>query len=166
MKLNELKMISENIDLDNYILFRNQVKKMMEYPEWLGDFSREDLEKMLNTGSKIWIFYLEKESVCSMMIIPANEKSIDKFGLNIDYKQTIDYGPMMVSPKFIGNSLQYQMLEFLDAYCKKKEYNYAISTIHPENIYSINNFLKDDFNLKGSKTFKRGVRNIYLKELR
>ena len=43
MRLNELNCIDDNINLDEYIEFREKVKKNMEHPEWLGDFSKEDL---------------------------------------------------------------------------------------------------------------------------
>lgn len=42
----------------------------------------------------------------------------------------------------------------------------AISTIHPDNVYSISNLVKGGFILVGSREFKRGLRNVYLKELK
>lgn len=165
MKLGELTCISENIDIDKYIDFREQVKKYMEYPEWLGDFSKKDLTKMLKNKSKIWIYYLNNEPVCSMMLIPADEKALLKFELDLNFKEVIDYGPMFVNHKFIGNGLQFQMLKKLDEYCVNIGYRYAIGTIHPNNFYSINNLVKDNFELINTKELKRGIRNIYLKVL-
>lgn len=165
MNLNELKCINENIDIDKYIEFREYVKSNMEHSEWLGDFSREDLKFILNNGSKIWIYYLGDEPVCSMMFIPGDEKSMKKFGLKIDYHKVADYGPMFVNPKYVGNGLQYQMLVKMDDYCIQKGYKYSSSTVHPDNIYSANNLLKDGFVLCGQKEFTRGLRNIYLKRL-
>lgn len=163
MELKELKCISENIDLDMYIKFREEVKKHMEYPEWLWDFSKEDLEDLLKNGSKIWVYYLNNEEVCSMMSIPSTKKSIDKFKLDIDYRDVIDYGPMFVNIEYVGNRLQFQMLKELDKYFMNR-YKYVIATIHPDNMFSINNILKDDFIYKSTQEFKRGTRNIYLKE--
>lgn len=76
MNLNELNCINENINLDKYIDFREKVKKQMEYPEWLGDLSKDDLIKLINSDSKIWIYYLNEELICSMMLIPSDEKSL------------------------------------------------------------------------------------------
>ena len=114
MNLNSLKCIDNNIDLDKYIEYREYVKSYMEHPEWLGDFTKEDLEKLLNSGTKIWIYYLDNNFVCSMMTIPSSEKNMIKFELDLDYKKVIDYGPMFVNPKYVGNKLQYQMLNELD----------------------------------------------------
>ena len=84
--------------------------------------------------------------------------------MDLNYREVVDYGPMFVNPKYVGNKLQYQMLQKIDKYSKMLGYKYAVGTIHPDNKYSINNLVKAGFELKGIRTFKRGVRNIYLKE--
>lgn len=165
MKLKDLICISEKINLDEYIDFRELVKEKMEHPEWLGDFTKEELIKMLSANSKIWIYYIENDPVCSMMFIPSTAKDLIKFEINLDYKLVGDYGPMFVTPKYVGNGLQYQMLKEIDNYTLENGYKYAASTIHPDNIFSIKNFLKDEFELVNQKKFKRGLRNIYLKKL-
>ena len=163
MKLDQLKCINEDIKIDEYIKYINSVKESMKYPEWLGDFSKEDLIFLLNNNSKIWMYYLNNEFVCSMMLIPANKKSLTSFGIDLNPEEVIDYGPIFINHKYIGNGLQYQMLQKLDEYCIKSGYKYAISTVHPDNIYSINNLVKDKFINIDSINLKRGKRNIYLK---
>lgn len=162
--LNELRCVCEDVNLDDYINFRDYVKKHMEHPEWLGDFTKDELIVLLTNGSKIWFYYMDKEPVCSMMAIPSTKKDLDKFNICYDYKEVIDYGPMMVSPKFIGNGLQYQMLKEIDNYSKNHGYKYSVGTIHPDNVFSINNLVKDEFKLINTKEFTRGTRNIYLKK--
>ncbi len=164
MKLDELTAICDNIDLDEYIQFREKVKSNMNNKEWLGDFSKDTLIELLNNHAKIWIYYLNNNPVCSMMFIPADKKSPLKFELDLDSNEVAEYGPMFVHSDYIGNGLQYQMLEQLDKYCKKLGYIYAVSTVHPDNNYSINNLEKDGFKYQNTKEFKRGIRNIYLKE--
>ena len=164
MNLKDLECISENVNLDDYIQFREMVKKNMEHPEWLGDFTKDELIYALNNNSKIWLYYLKNEPVCSMMLIPSTEKDLKKFEIELDYGDVVDYGPMFVNPKYVGNGLQYQMLKEINKYCEKLGYKFAAGTIHPDNIYSIRNLLKDDFKLIGTKDFTRGKRNIYLKK--
>lgn len=164
IKLKDLQCINDNINIDEYIEARTKVKENMKYPEWLGDFSKEEIKFMLKNNSKIWTYYYNDELICSMMIIPSTKESLQKFELNLNNDEVIDYGPMFVNYKYIGNGLQYQMLQELDEYCMSLGYKYAIGTIHPDNLYSINNLLKDNFELKRQKQFTRGLRNIYLKE--
>ncbi len=166
MKLEDLVLVRDNIELNNYIKFREEVKSSMEHPEWLGDFSKEDLEYLINNGSTIWIWYNNADFVCSMMAIPANKEDLKKFKLDLDYKKMLDYGPMMVNPKYVGNGLQYQMLLVMEKFARENGYKYGVSTIHPDNIYSINNLEKNNFIMIGSREFSRGLRNIYYKEIR
>lgn len=165
INLDNLNVFNENIDLNKYITFREEIKKEMENPDWLGDFSKEDLEYLLANKSRIWLWYDKDTPVCSMMFIPATHKDIEKFGLDLDYLKVVDYGPMMVNKNYRGNNLQLQMLKKLDEYSKKENYHFAISTVHPDNFFSIKNLEKDKFKKVGNKEFKRGVRNIYLKIL-
>lgn len=158
-------IVVEKINIDQYIKFREQVKETMNNPEWLGDFTREDIELLLQENSKIWVYYSKEIPICSMMIIPATKKSLMKFELNYKVQEVIDYGPMFVNPNYIGNNLQYQMLRELDEISRKKGYRYAVVTVHPDNMYSIRNLEKDKFKLINTKNFERGTRNIYLKEL-
>lgn len=164
MNLESLKMV-ENINLDDYINERDLIKINMEYPEWLGDFEKEDLEYELKHGAKIWMFYDDDKFVCSMMIIPSTEKVLKKFDIDYEYTTVIDYGPMFVNPKYVGNGLQLQMLEYEDNYAKNNGYMFSLVTIHPENKYSINNILKDGFEYRCQKELSRGIRNIYIKKL-
>lgn len=165
LELKDLTCEKDNINLDDYISFRESVKEHMEYPEWLGDFQKEDIKVLLNRNSHLWIYYKEKEPVCSMMLIPARKKDLETFEIQKSEQEVTDYGPMFVNPSYRGNSLQYQMLQELDIISKDYGYQYAASTVHPDNIYSIRNLEKDGFHCIGRKELKRGPRNIYLKEL-
>ncbi|HIS17915.1 MAG TPA: hypothetical protein IAC02_04835 [Candidatus Coprovivens excrementavium] len=165
MKLNDLNYVNDKIDVDKYIEYRENVKKEMKEPDWLGDFSKDDILYMLDNNSKIWMYFKDEEFICSMMLIPSTKKDLDKFGIDLDFNEVVDYGPMFVNPKYVGNSLQYQMLKELDEYSSNKGYKYAISTVHPNNIYSINNLIRDGFELVGYRIFTRGERNIYYKKL-
>lgn len=162
--LKKLKLITE-VNLDEYIKFIDTVKANMSNPEWLGDFSKEDLEFLLNNGSRIFMYRNDKDIVCSCMIIPATKKDLDKFEIDLDYKDVMDYGPEAVNPSYIGNKLQFQMLEELDKFCRENGYIYALSTVHPDNSYSIHNLEKDGFIKSGEKVLSRGPRNVYLKKL-
>lgn len=165
MTLEQFSCIHENINLEEYIEARDKVRKNMTFPDWLGDFSKEDLNELLANQAKIWMYYNKEEVVCSMMMIPSKREDLIKFGLDLPYQEVADYGPIFVNSKYRGNHLQLQMLKVLDNYCIKNGYQYVISTIHPDNKYSIHNFLTSGFMQKGTKEFKRGRRNIYYKKL-
>lgn len=165
IELQSLKCIHENINLEEYIDFREYIKSTMENPEWLRALSKTELEEMLKKNTKVWIYYNDEEPVCSMLAKPACKETIEKYRLDLIPNEVIEYGSMIVNPKYIGNGLQYQMLLELDKFSIESNYKYTIGTIHPLNTYSIKNIMKNGFELVHFKELDRGPRNIYLKYL-
>ena len=167
MKLSELRVQDSNIDLDKYIEFRESVRSRMEHPEWLGEIPKEGLQQMLDIGGKIWIYYERDIPVCSIMFIPSGEEAKDDLEIEgIDYNLMGDIGPVFVNFDYLGNGLMMQMLEMFDQYLVSIGYKYSMTTVHPDNIYCARNIMKNGLEKVSQKTFKRGIRNIYFKELK
>lgn len=70
MKLNDLKVISEDVPLDEYLYLYNYVRDNMEHKEWLGIFTKEEIKEILKIGGKIWLYYDKEIPVCSVFYIP------------------------------------------------------------------------------------------------
>lgn len=165
INLNNLICVNENIDIDSYIKFREYIKKHMDKPDWLRELTKDELATMLVKDTKVWIYYIKDEIVCSMLVMKANEETMLKYGLALNQNDTIEYGSMIVNPKYVGNNLQFQMLLELEKYSKNNNFKYAIGAVHPLNVYSINNLLKNDFKQVAFKELERGPRNIYFKKI-
>ena len=45
-----------------------------------------------------------------------------------------------VLPEFQGRHIQKSLIEWAESYLKN-DYSYCMATVHPENVYSLNNFL-------------------------
>jgi len=166
-KGNELNRIDIRHDnLDTYYSFVENVKKKMEHPEWLGDFTKAELKKCLDNMSKIFIYESNGIIYASSMIIPAREKDLVKFGLEeLPFTYVIDYGPEAVAEDVRGNGIQLHILEDMDQYARNLGYKYAVTTVHPDNKHCIRNMEKHGFTCIGTQEFSRGIRNIYKKDL-
>lgn len=53
MNLNELKCVSDNVNLDDYLKLYKYVRDNMEHPEWLGTFTRDEIVDILSNDGKI-----------------------------------------------------------------------------------------------------------------
>ena len=163
-KINVIHINDKNID--EYLKLVIIVKNNMSNPEWLGDFSREDYNKILNNGGEIIGFIYNENLIAAGVLIPSTQKDLEKFlSKDLDYKKTIDFGPQMVHPDYIGNGIQGLIIDTLDLISRHKKYEYALSTVHPDNIFSINNLLKKSFVYVGRVELKRGPRNVYRKKI-
>ena len=166
MKINEFNCISEHNNIDEYLEFYKYVKSNMKEPSWLGEFSLNELKNILNNEGKLFNFYDNNIIVCSMLYIPSNNKTLEKHNLKYDEKLVGSCGPIMVNSKYVGNKFQKQMLELLDKYCKSIGKRYIFTKVHPDNIYSINNFISDGYKfVETYKTSSGEPRNVYFKEI-
>lgn len=168
MKVNYMMIkesIATNSDIDEYLAFESLVKSKMTNPEWLGSFSKEKLEYMINNGYILWLSKYYLDIISTRMLIPSTKEDLDIFGIDLDYMKTIEYGPMMVDPNYWGNKLQQVMLQKNNIYSKKNGYTDAIVTVHPDNVYSKNNLFNNGFSLSKEKEFERGKRLILSKKL-
>ena len=138
----------------------------MKEPSWLGEFSLNELKNILNNEGKLFNFYDNNIIFCSMLYIPSNNKTLEKHNLKYDEKLVGSCGPIMVNPKYVGNKFQKQMLELLDKYCKSIGKIYIFTKVHPDNIYSINNFVSDGYKfVETYKTSSGEPRSVYFKEI-
>ena len=165
MKLDDLYLLKdEEIDIDKYFEFYMDVRNNMNHPEWLGVIPKDEVINILNNGGKLWIYKNDDDIVASIMYIPTKNESLKKH--NIDYAASIvgSCGPTMVNQKYVGNGLMMQMLNVLNDYALNNNLEYMETRIHPDNIYSINNFLKEGYELVDSYISSDGPRNVYLKK--
>lgn len=165
MKLNELTCVSSNVSLTDYLKLYKYVRDNMPHPEWLGTFTEKEIIDILNNGGKIWLYYDAKTPVCSMLYIPANNKSLRKHNISSDEKLTSALGPIMVSPDYLGNGLQNQMLKVFEDYCLSVNKKYIFTKVHKDNIYCINNILKNNYQVRDEYENERGMNLALLKKL-
>lgn len=160
-----LKCISDNVNLNDYLKLYTYVRENMANPEWLGTFSLSEIQEILSNGGKIWLYYDNENLVCSMFYIPANQKTLDKRNINTLEKETGSLGPIMVSPDYVGNGYMLKMLNVFNKYCVSIGMKYIFTKAHSENLYSINNIYKDGYILVDEYQNERGKMSAFLKSL-
>ena len=165
MDFSELRCISDNVVLDDYLKLYNYVMSNMKYPEWLGLFSINEIKDILSIGGKIWLYYDNENLVCSMFYIPVSQKSLDKRNIKTLESETASLGPIMVSPDYVGNGYMFKMLEVFNKYCISMGMKYIYTKAHSDNIYSINNMYRDGYKLVDEYENERGKMSVFLKSL-
>ena len=165
MKLEDLKCIDHDIDLDEYLKFYKYVRDNMEYPQWLGTFTKEELIDILNHDGKLFNYYDGDIFVSSIMYMPINKKTLIKHNINYDVSEVCSLGPVIVNPKYVGNKLQYQMQNMFDNYVNSINKKYIFTKVHPDNIYSIRNVEKSGYKFIEYYVSHDEPRNCYIKKL-
>ncbi|MCR5483044.1 MAG: GNAT family N-acetyltransferase [Bacilli bacterium] len=163
MKLLDLREVSENVNLDEYLELYKYVRDNMEHKEWLGTFERNEIEDILSIGGKIWMYYDGTTPVCSAFYIPVFNKTLIKHNIDSDESVTGSLGPIMVSKEYVGNGLQKEMMKVLNEYAKSIGKTHMFTKAHSDNIYSINNILKDGYKKVREYESDRGPTTVFFK---
>ena len=163
MKLSDLEECSDNINLDEYLYLYNYVRDNMEHPEWLGTFTREEIEEILKIGGKIWMYYDKDTPVCSVFYIPSSNKSLRKHNIEYDEEITGSLGPVMVRKEYVGNGLQLAMQEVVNKYVETLGKTHMFTKAHSDNIYSIRNILKDGYKVVDEYENERGPMTAFIR---
>lgn len=71
----------------------------------------------------------------------------------------------MVSPDYLGNGLQNQMLKVFEDYCLSINKKYIFTKVHKDNIYCINNILKNNYQVRDEYENECGMNLALLKKL-
>lgn len=165
MKFENLKCVDIDVDLNDYLHLYDYVRNSMSHPIWLGTFEKSEIIDILSRGGKIWLYYDGSQTVCSMFYIPTNNASLKKHNVLSDENVTGSLGPIMVSPEYVGNGYQSKMMLELEKYCKSIGKKYIFTKAHCDNIYSINNMLKNGYEIVDEYNNERGNMFAFIKKI-
>ena len=163
--LNELKCVCENVEIDKYLELYKYVRENMEHPEWSGTFAKEEINGILKDGGKIWLYFNKQELVRSMFNMPIKESSLRKHNVMFNEIEVGALGPIMVSPKYVGNGLQNEMIQVLNKYCIDNNKKYIYTKVCSDNVYCLRNLIKNGYILKDEYENERGMNSALIKEL-
>ena len=128
------------------------------------DFIKQHIEE---SGFVIVSTYHEK--IIGFLIVRIPGKNEDNLGrdINLDTASLDKVAHMesvAVLKEYCGNGLQRTMISEAEKVLKDQNYKYAMATVFPENVVSLNNFLKLGYQIKLTKKKYGGLeRNILLK---
>ena len=165
MNFEELKCVSENVNLEEYLWLYGYVRDNMENKEWLGIFAKEEIEDILKVGGKIFMYYDGITPVCSMFYMPVHNKTLVKHNIEHDENIVGSLGPIMVSKDYVGNGFQRKMMDALDKYAKSIGKEYIYTKAQSNNTYSINNMLKNGYEIVHEYINERGNMTALLKKV-
>ena len=131
----------KDYNLNNYLKNKNKII----------NYSKEDLELLLENNSIIYTYYDKKEVIMTVLIEPKNNK----------YKSVI-LEPLLISNKYINSDILITIINDLNNKIKLLNYKYIEVKIHPDNLNLIDKFIKNNFILKDTIETRLGLRNIYL----
>ena len=138
--------------INNIICIKDyNLNKYLKNNNKLIDYSKEDLELLLENNSIIYTYYNKTEIIMTVLIEPINKSIILE--------------PMLISNKYINSDIILTIINDLNNKIKTLNYKYIEVKIHPDNLNLIDKFIKNNFILKDTIESSLGLRNIYIKTI-
>ncbi len=142
----------------------NTVLENLERKEFFIPFTEEELEDMLNKNKVIIYGAYDREKLVGTAQLFFDESYTTEIKeiLNINSNKIAEFGGYLVLKEYRNKGIMKHLEDILISKLKEMDYEYAIITVHPDNIAS--NKVTEYTGAKIVKTTNLGdyLRNIYL----
>lgn len=157
-------------DTERFIDFLTSVWETMEHKEWFCLDSPEEIRQRMEEGTmELWLA-MEGERIAGAFDILHPGMEDINYGWKLDFSReqlarVVHMDMAAVHPNYRGMGLQRRLLETAEQELRGEAERYLLCTIHPENVFSLNNALKQGYRIRKTLSMYGSVRHILCKKL-
>ena len=162
---------AQSSDMENILELQKSVVENIDIKEWFVPSTKAELELAFSRPQEFVMFKVERENklvgFSYIILNPDESNDISRDIEGLQNKNCCVYETVFVSPLYRGYGLQRTLVSKLTDIAKQYGKDFIVATVHPDNIYSSSNFLKNGYSkLNDVPLSKYGsVRDYYGKEL-
>ncbi len=141
----------------------------MEEKDWYMADNADYTSRMLTTGQGTGYKAVETESgaVAGVFLVTFPGLSDENLGRDAglpeeELPKVAHMDSAAVLPRYRGNALQFRLMQAAEADLRAAGFRYLMGTVHPDNVYSMNNVLKQGYRVIGEKQKHGGKRRAIL----
>lgn len=139
-------------DLNAIMEIMEEGKNKIKNKEWFVADDKEYVKNHLEKQGFCVVAETEEQEIAGFFLIKFLKEE-DEITHSLFYdkekiKKTAVMDSAVVKTEYRGNSLQYKMLKTAEKMLDKKQYQYLICTIHPDNVASLRSMQKNGFIVK------------------
>ena len=155
--------IIEKTELDKLLLFQKNIIDNMKYKEWFVPLTQEEFLTPIEGRDNAFFLTYDNEIIGLLVLTCDIPDVLEEYKLPKGTYMLID--SIMVKDEYRGHGLQRKMLQFAYKRAKKLKMDGLVATIHPDNLYSLNNFYVENYKLLHKLNIHGGPRNIVIKNV-
>lgn len=157
-------------DLEDFICLVTDVWEEMEQKQWFCPDPPEVIRKaMEEVILELWVAMDGKRLAASLDILhPGLREDNYGYDLGFDREQllkVVNMDTAVVRTGYRGLGLQRRLLETAEEELRSRGEAYLLCTIHPENIFSLNNALKAGYEIRKTMPKYHSVRHLLCKKI-
>ena len=139
-------------DTEAFITLLQEVRQGMPHKEWLYLDPPEDVRQMMaDRTMELWVAMDGQRMAGALSILHPGQKEYN-YGHHLGFDQeqlmrVINMDSAAVHPDYRGQGLQRRLLDTAEQELRERGGRYLLCTIHPENRFSLNNALKQGYEI-------------------
>ncbi len=145
----------------------------LERKDWFAADNKDYTFRMLKEGNGIGYMALDQDNgnVAGIFLVTFPGSSEENLGRDIclareELEKVAHMESVAILPEYRGRGLQYRLMQTAEEELKNLGFRYLMCTVHPENVYSKNNVVKQGYQVVLTKEKYDGyLRDILLKKL-
>ena len=148
-------MKNKNIDVDVKLLKRNEVEESLRFQqgvfddmacqEWFHLMTRDEFTRAIEGRGKVG-FLMSGGKKMGIFTFAYDEDDYLK-EYEVDNKNMMILHGVMVKKEYRGMGLQRRILQMAKEDAKRNKTDGIVATVHPDNVYSLRNFLVEGFKI-------------------
>jgi len=145
---------------------KNVIEEMLNKEMYAPLTKEEFLEPVTTAQGEVGMLYYGEELIAIAVLNAKPQKEIlDKYELD-DTDGVGIYDSVMVKKEYRGNKLQVKLTNYINDIAKNKyKLKKVVATVHPENIWSKNNFEETKYKALKIISIYNSTRIVYVKDL-
>lgn len=157
-------------DVENYIRLLHEVKSAMAQQEWFFLDSDEEIRTMMAEDiMELWVAEADSLLAGAFSILhPGMDGCNYGHDLGFDREhlmRVVQMDTAAVHPDYRGNGLQKRLMEAAENEIRKQPGRILLCTIHPDNRFSLENVLKQNYRIEKTVEKYGSIRHILRKDL-
>lgn len=155
-------------DTEQFIRLLQETKAAMTNQDWFFLDPAEEIREMMEKGSmELWVAMDGDRVAGAFDLIRPGLESYN-YGYDLDFTESdllrvVQMDTAAVHPDYRGMGLQKRLMETAEREIRKESGRILLCTIHPDNIYSLNNVLKQGYSIE-KKLPKYGSVRLFLRK--
>ena len=157
-------------DTEGYIRLLAEIKAGMNNQDWFFLDPPEEIRAFMENGTmELWVAMDGERMAGGFDILHPGLKSIN-YGYDLGFSErqllrVVQMDTAAVAADYRGLGLQKKLMETAEAEIRKESGRILLSTVHPDNVYSMNNLLKQGYTVAKTVAKYGSVRNVLRKDL-
>ena len=157
-------------DIENFIRFLDEVKAGMSHKEWFYLDAPDDVRAMIHDGIMRFWLALDDCRLAAVFSIVYPGLCSSNYGYDLDLTreellEVIHMDTAAVYPDYRGLGLQGRMVRMAEKELSGEGRRILLTTVHPENIYSLNNMQTQGYEIQKRVEKYDSVRYILRKNI-